>query len=99
MFKKGVSVMKASGKESQTFSDAIDSVNNGMEIIINFYNELEEDQPLIKFEDEVLEGIAKVKEKYGADFVDQKINTLVKEMMSWLPMNDSETVKIDESKE
>lgn len=90
--------MKASGKENQAFSDAIDSVNNGMETIINFYNELEEDEPLIKFEDEVAEEIAKVKEKYGAEFVDQKINTLVKEMVSWLPLNDPEPAKAKDKK-
>jgi hypothetical protein len=91
--------MKASAKESQAFSDAIDSVNNGMETIINFYNELEEDEPLIKFEDEVIEGISKVKEKYGADFVNQKINTLVKEMISWLPLNETQPKKVDNKKE
>ncbi|MGV3489210.1 MAG: atypical membrane-integrating protein (Mistic protein) [Tuberibacillus sp.] len=79
--------MKANNKESQAFSDAIDSVNSGMETIINFYNELEEDEPLIKFDDAVVDDIMKAKEKYGDDFVDNKINSLVKEMLSWLPLD------------
>jgi len=91
--------MKANSKESQAFSDAIDSVNNGMETIINFYNELEEDEPLIKFDDAVIDEIMKAKGKYGNDFVNQKINNLVKEMLSWLPLDDGEKVENENGKE
>ncbi|GGH87459.1 hypothetical protein JOD43_003637 [Pullulanibacillus pueri] len=82
--------MKANNKESQIFSDAIDAINNGMEDIINIYNTLEEDQPLIQFDDAVVQQIEKVKQKYGNEFVDKKINTVVKEMLDWLPLEDTE---------
>ena len=80
--------MKANNKESQAFSDAIDSVNSGMETIINFYNELEADEPHIKFEDSVIADIMKAKEKFGDAFVNEKINGIVKEMLGWLPLDE-----------
>ena len=87
--------MKASDKESQAFSDAIDSVNNGMETIINFYNELEDDKPFLNLDDDVIEGITKAKEKYGTDFIDQKINAIVKEMISWLSLEETKPLTMD----
>lgn len=87
--------MKASSKESQAFSDAIDSVNNGMETIINFYNELEDDKPFLNLDDDVIEGITMAKEKYGEDFIDQKINAIVKEMISWLSLEETKPTKTD----
>ncbi|GGE44647.1 hypothetical protein GCM10011391_24340 [Pullulanibacillus camelliae] len=82
--------MKANDQESQLFSDAIDAINNGMEDIINLYNALEEEQQLIQFEESVVAHIEKAKAKYGEAFVDQKINTVIKEMLDWLPLDDGE---------
>lgn len=82
--------MKASQQEGQLFSDSIDQINNGIEAIINLYNDLELDQPFIQFDQEVLERIEKVKAKYGEAFVDQKINAVVKEVIEWLPLDENE---------
>ncbi len=82
--------MKANEQEGQLFSDSIDQINTGMEAIINLYNELEPDEPFIQFDPDVIEKIRKVKEKYGDTFVDQKINTVVKEMIDWLPVDDQQ---------
>lgn len=79
--------MKANHEEGQIFSDSIDLINNGIEAIINLYNELEPEQPFIQFDQEVLQKIGKLKEKYGNAFVDKKINAVVKEMIDWLPVD------------
>jgi hypothetical protein len=85
--------LKANHDEGQLFSDSIDLINNGIEAIINLYNDLEPDQPLIQFDQEVLQKIGKIKEKYGDAFVDKKINAVVKEMIDWLPVDDEEKDK------
>ncbi|HSU79711.1 MAG TPA: atypical membrane-integrating protein (Mistic protein) [Candidatus Angelobacter sp.] len=85
--------MKANHDEGQLFSDSIDLINNGIEAIINLYNDLEPDQPLIQFDQEVLQKVGKLKEKYGDAFVDKKINAVVKEMIDWLPVDDEEKDK------
>lgn len=80
--------MKANEKDSQTLSDAIDQVNEGMEAIVELYNNLEDDRPLIRFNANVMATLEKAKEKYGDDFVDEKINGMVKEMLGWLSLDD-----------
>ncbi|MFC4619109.1 atypical membrane-integrating protein (Mistic protein) [Camelliibacillus cellulosilyticus] len=80
--------MKANEKDSQTLSDAIDQVNEGMEAIVELYNNLEDDRPLIRFNADVMAALEKAKEKYGDDFVDEKINSMVKEMLGWLSLDD-----------
>jgi hypothetical protein len=82
-----VTGLKAGQDESKIFSDAIDRINQGMEDIINLYNELEEDRELINFDDDIAARIVKAKEKYGGEFVDQKINNVVKEIIEWLPLD------------
>lgn len=88
--------MKANHEEGQIFSDSIDLINNGIEAIINLYNELEPDQPLIQFDQEVLQKIGKLKEKYGNGFVDKKINAVVKEMIDWLPVDSHDEKEKDQ---
>ncbi|WP_085521966.1 atypical membrane-integrating protein (Mistic protein) [Tuberibacillus sp. Marseille-P3662] len=83
--------MKANEADTQSFSDAIDQMNQGLEDIIEIYNNLEEDVPVIHFDDEVLAHIEKAKQKFGEDAVDQKLNAIVKEMLSWLPLDDEAT--------
>lgn len=82
--------MKATPQEGQQFSDAIDLVNNGIETIINLYNDLEPNQPVIEFDETVLALIEKVKDKYGDAFVDKKVNSVVKELLEWLPLDEEE---------
>lgn len=89
--------MRANQEEGQLFSDSIDQINNGIETIINLYNDLELDQPFIQFEPDVLERIGKVKAKYGEAFVDKKINAVVKEMIDWLPLDEAQEEETSES--
>lgn len=71
--------MKANDLEKKKFDKALDD-------ILELYNNLEEDEPIIHFSDEVLENIELAKDKYGEDTVHEKINTVVHEMLSWLDL-------------
>ncbi|MBB6452684.1 hypothetical protein HNQ94_001130 [Salirhabdus euzebyi] len=75
--------MKATELESKRFDKALDE-------FIDLFNNLETDEPVIGFGDDVLENIKRAKKKYGNDMVDEKINTVVREMLSWLELDDVE---------
>ncbi|MDQ0229811.1 protein mistic [Metabacillus malikii] len=77
--------MKVTDDEKKQLSEAIDKMNEGLDAFIQFYNESEEDKPLIEFTDETMETIARAIEAYGKDEVTAKINTIVKEVLSFLP--------------
>ncbi len=76
--------MKAEKREYNEMSRAIDRVSEGLDSIIEMYNEIEEDKPIIKLDDQVLSNLEEAKEKYGEDFIDKKLNNLIKEALSWL---------------
>ncbi|TFJ92496.1 hypothetical protein [Lentibacillus salicampi] len=81
--------MKASEMETKRFDKALDE-------ILDLFNNLEEDKPVIQFDTGVLENIERAKRKYGSDIVDEKINTVVHEMLSWLDLDDVETEEEEE---
>lgn len=76
--------LKAEKREYNEMSRAIDRMSEGLDSIIEMYNEIEEDKPIIKLEDQVLSDLEEAKEKYGEDFIDKKLNNLIKEALSWL---------------
>ncbi|MGM7700751.1 atypical membrane-integrating protein (Mistic protein) [Pseudalkalibacillus sp. Hm43] len=76
--------MKAEKREYNEMSRAIDRVSEGLDSIIEMYNEIEEDKPIIKLDDQVLSDLEEAKEKFGDDFIDKKLNNLIKEALSWL---------------
>ncbi|WP_158737456.1 atypical membrane-integrating protein (Mistic protein) [Alteribacillus sp. YIM 98480] len=82
--------MKANENDHHKYSEAIDKIQEGNNAMIELFNELEDDDPLIRFGDDVMENIEKAKKKFGDDVVDEKINTVVREMLSWLDLNDVE---------
>ncbi|MDN4526764.1 atypical membrane-integrating protein (Mistic protein) [Fictibacillus sp. NE201] len=82
--------MKLNKKSKKLYSDAIDRMQEGLEAMIDLYNEAEDDIPLINFEKEVQEEIEKAKNKYGGAFIDDKINAIVKEVLSFLPPDKQE---------
>ncbi|SCC16051.1 Membrane-integrating protein Mistic [Fictibacillus enclensis] len=82
--------MKLNKKSKKLYSDAIDRMQEGLEAMIDLYNEAEDDIPLINFEKEVQEEIEKAKSKYGSAFIDDKINAIVKEVLSFLPPDQQE---------
>ncbi|AVQ97715.1 atypical membrane-integrating protein (Mistic protein) [Oceanobacillus sp. M65] len=81
--------MKANEKDYQKYSDAIDRIQEGNEAMIELFNELEKDNPVIDLNEEVLKNITRAKEKYGEEVIDQKINSIIAEMLSWLDLNES----------
>lgn len=92
--------MKANKKDYQKYSDAIDHIQEGNDAMIELFNELEGDEPLIRYGQDVIENIEIAKKMYGDDYVDEKINSVVKEILGWLPLDQyeeaEETEKEDE---
>ncbi|WP_099156902.1 hypothetical protein [Virgibacillus ndiopensis] len=72
--------MKATELETKRFDKALDE-------ILDLFNNLERDDPIIHFGEDVIENIERAKKKYGDDMVDKKINTVVSEMLSWLDLD------------
>ncbi|RSL32766.1 atypical membrane-integrating protein (Mistic protein) [Salibacterium salarium] len=85
-----VMFMKADKNDFNKYSEAIDKIQEGNESMIELFNELEDDDPLINFGQDVVENVGKAKEKFGDETIDEKINTVVREMLSWLQLNDEE---------
>ncbi|MEQ6376133.1 atypical membrane-integrating protein (Mistic protein) [Bacillaceae bacterium S4-13-56] len=75
--------MKATELEKKRFDKALDE-------FIELFNNMEDDKPVIHFSDEVLDNIERAKKKYGEEMVNDKINTVVREMLSWLDLDDVE---------
>ncbi|MFB4167893.1 atypical membrane-integrating protein (Mistic protein) [Virgibacillus sp. JSM 102003] len=82
--------MKADEKDYKKYSDAIDLIQQGNDAMIDLFNEMEDDTELIGFDQNVVEQIEKAKAKFGDDAVNEKINTVVREMLSWLDLGDSD---------
>jgi hypothetical protein len=78
--------MRTKKTENETLSKAIDNMQEGLDSVIELYNELEDDKPLISFDKEVLEDLEKAKHIYGEEYVSQKLNTIVKEVLTWLDL-------------
>ncbi|MGY4689119.1 atypical membrane-integrating protein (Mistic protein) [Salibacterium sp. K-3] len=88
--------MKANKVDFNKYSEAIDKISEGNNEMIELFNEIEDDDPLISFHEDVIENINKAKKKYGSNVVDEKVNTVVGEMLSWL---DLEKVELEEEDE
>ncbi|MBE4907478.1 atypical membrane-integrating protein (Mistic protein) [Bacillus luteolus] len=82
--------MKLNEKEKQKLSESIDRMNEALDVFIEYYNESEEDKPLIEFEPEVIDAIEKAKSAYGEEETTKKINTIIKEVLSFIPKNEAE---------
>ncbi|MBY6035034.1 atypical membrane-integrating protein (Mistic protein) [Fictibacillus nanhaiensis] len=74
--------MKYNKEDREKYSEAIDRMQEGLDSMIDLYNEAEDDVVLIAYEEEVIHAIKKAKETFGDEFIDQKINTIVKEVLS-----------------
>ncbi|GAA0430182.1 atypical membrane-integrating protein (Mistic protein) [Virgibacillus sp. AGTR] len=71
--------MKANDMESKRFDKALDE-------FIDLFNNLEADTPIIQFGQDVIKNIELAKQKYGDEAIDEKINAVVREMLSWLDL-------------
>ena len=77
--------MKLNENEKKSLSDSIDKLNEGLDVVIQLYNEAEEDKPLIEFDQEVIEAIERAKEAFGEEEITRRINTIIKEIFAFLP--------------
>lgn len=75
--------MKANEREREKFDHAVDE-------ILELFNNLEDDEPLVRFEPKIAERLQKAKVKFGAVEVNERINTVCREMLSWLNLDDVE---------
>ncbi|MFC7061613.1 hypothetical protein [Halobacillus seohaensis] len=89
--------MKANEQDHNKYSAAIDNIQEGNNVMIELFNDLEDEIPLIRFGEDVRENIEKAKIKFGDHVVDGKINTVVSEMLSWLDLDDVELDEEDET--
>jgi hypothetical protein len=76
--------VKYNKEDREKYSEAIDRMQEGLDSMIDLYNEAEDDELLIEYEEGVVNAIKQAKERFGDDFVNQKINTIVKEVLSLL---------------
>ncbi|WP_226529165.1 atypical membrane-integrating protein (Mistic protein) [Metabacillus niabensis] len=77
--------MKLNEEEKKLLSEAIDKMNEGLDTFIGFYNDSEEDKGIIEFTEDTIETIEKAISFYGKEEVTAKINTIVKEVLSFIP--------------
>ncbi|MTT30824.1 atypical membrane-integrating protein (Mistic protein) [Terrilactibacillus sp. BCM23-1] len=80
--------MKANDQERDKFDKALDT-------IINLFNELEDDEPIVEFDPDVIQKIEIAKKIYGANVINERINNVVKEILTLLPLD----AEIDEEDE
>ncbi|OAT82063.1 hypothetical protein A6P54_11210 [Bacillus sp. MKU004] len=80
--------MRGKSDEIQKYSDAIDKMQEGLEAMIELYNDMEEDTPFIDLEEGVLEDLEKAKRIYGEEYVSKKVNTILKEVLTWLDLDE-----------
>ncbi|MCM3731246.1 hypothetical protein M3196_06175 [Fictibacillus nanhaiensis] len=74
--------VKYNKEDREKYSQAIDRMQEGLDSMIDLYNEAEDDEDLIQYDEEVVIAIKRAKETFGDGFIDQKINTIVKEVLS-----------------
>ncbi|WP_438420479.1 protein mistic [Bacillus siamensis] len=74
--------MKVTNGEKEQLSNAIDRMNEGLDAFIQLYNESENDEPLIQFEDETADLIRQARDSYGQEQLNEKLNTIIKQILS-----------------
>lgn len=74
--------LKYNKEDRDKYSEAIDRMQEGLDSMIDLYNEAEDDEDLIEYEEDVIKAIKQAKENFGDEFINQKINTIVKEVLS-----------------
>ncbi|MEW4023882.1 Protein mistic [Bacillus sp. B01(2024)] len=74
--------MKVTNGEKEQLSNAIDRMNEGLDAFIQLYNESENDEPLIQFEEETADLIKQARDSYGQEQLNEKLNTIIKQILS-----------------
>ncbi|MGM0747456.1 MAG: protein mistic [Bacillota bacterium] len=74
--------MKVTSDEKEQLSAAIDRMNEGLDVFIQFYNEAEKDEPLIQLEDDTAKLMKEARELYGQDKLNETLNVIIKQILS-----------------
>ncbi|GED02100.1 protein mistic [Bacillus atrophaeus] len=74
--------MKMTSDEKEQLSAAIDRMNEGLDVFIQFYNESEKDEPLIQLEDDTAKLMKEARELYGQDKLNETLNAIIKQILS-----------------
>ncbi|ADP33622.1 protein mistic [Bacillus atrophaeus] len=74
--------MKVTSDEKEQLSAAIDRMNEGLDVFIQFYNESEKDEPLIQLEDDTAKLMKEARELYGQDKLNETLNAIIKQILS-----------------
>jgi hypothetical protein len=82
--------MKVDDKERTQLSQAIDQLSEGLDTIIELYNESVEDKPLLQLTEENEGLMRKAVIKYGEEEVNGKVNKVIAELLEWLPLDEVE---------
>ncbi|WP_456272016.1 hypothetical protein [Bacillus sp. AK031] len=80
--------MKVDDKERNQLSQAIDQLSEGLDTVIELYNESVEDKPLLQLTEENEGLLGKAVIKYGKEEVNGKVNKVIAELLEWLPLDD-----------
>ncbi len=75
-------IMKMTSDEKEQLSAAIDRMNEGLDVFIQFYNESEKDEPLIQLEDDTAKLMKEARELYGQDKLNETLNAIIKQILS-----------------
>jgi hypothetical protein len=82
--------MKYNKRDRQAYSDAIDKMQEGLDAMIDLYNEAEEDVDLIQFDEDLIELIKKAKNKHGEQLINKKVAAIVREVIELLTMENED---------
>lgn len=75
-------IMKVTSDEKEQLSAAIDRMNEGLDVFIQFYNESEKDEPLLQLEDDTAKLMKEARELYGQDKLNETLNAIIKQILS-----------------
>lgn len=76
--------MKLTKDEKNQLSTSIDKMNEALDVFIELYNESEEDLNIIELEEQTVQAIKFAMETYGKEAVTKKINTIIREIFSFV---------------
>ncbi|WP_409253216.1 hypothetical protein V1502_04690 [Bacillus sp. SCS-153A] len=87
--------MKVDDQERHQLSQAIDQLSEGLDTIIELYNESVADKPLLQLTEENEELLSRAVIKFGGEEVNGKVNKVIAELLEWLPLDDVSTEEPD----
>jgi hypothetical protein len=91
--------VKIDDQERNQLSEAIDHLSEGLDAVIELYNESVEDKPLLQLTEENEGLLTKAIIKFGGEEVNGKVNKVIAELLEWLPLDDVGKEDSDETED